>query len=165
MNEHVPTDLLEAFVEGHVPEQLACHIAEHLDSCPGCLNRVTALEPLSPVFASAKDPVLPEDLVAAILIEAESPAARPVVELALGLGLLLAASALALVQTSLLDSVTTLTVLADSLGHIGRVSASHMAAYQGVLGVLTVAAAAGCWATQRYALAQPDLALQTRRLS
>ena len=83
MSEHVPTDLLEAFVEGHVPEQLACHIAEHLDSCPGCLNRVTALEPLSPVFASAKDPVLPEDLVTAILIEAESPAARPVVELAL----------------------------------------------------------------------------------
>ena len=36
MNQHVPDDLLIAFVDADVGEQVAVHIAEHLDGCPAC---------------------------------------------------------------------------------------------------------------------------------
>lgn len=95
MNEHVPNDLLDAFVDGDVSEQVAIHIAEHLDRCPGCATRAASLEPLHPAFASLDDPPVPPDLVASVLeaVNAEEPA--PVVELAVGAVLLLSAALLA----------------------------------------------------------------------
>ena len=70
MSQHVPEDLLAAFVEGEMGEQLAIHIAEHIDACPRCATRAAGLEPLAAAFAAVEDPVTPEDLVSAVLAEA-----------------------------------------------------------------------------------------------
>ena len=67
MSQHVPDDLLAAFVDGEVSEQLAVHIAEHLDDCPACSAQAVALEPLAAAFAAVEDPRVPADLVASIL--------------------------------------------------------------------------------------------------
>lgn len=150
MNDHVPEDLLDAFVEGQVNEHLATHIAEHLDRCPRCLNRVTALEPMSPVFAAASDPEIPSGLVQSILEEANAPSPRPTVEIALGGTLLILASLLTLAQSSLLESMAYVAVLADSLAHLSTVLLVNLSGYQGVMTLMTLAAAAGVWATQRY---------------
>jgi anti-sigma factor RsiW len=93
MNEHVPDDLLAAFVEGEVGEQLAIHIAEHLDSCPACATRAVGMEPLAAAFAAMPDPAIPTDLTAAVLAAAEAPERSrvPTTEIAVGLGLLVAA--------------------------------------------------------------------------
>jgi anti-sigma factor RsiW len=96
MSEHVPNDLLHAFVEGDVEEQLAIHIAEHLDQCPHCATRSATLEPLASAFASCDDPVVPEHLATAVLEElARQPHGRAVPEVAVGAGLLVLAAALA----------------------------------------------------------------------
>ena len=44
-SQHVPEDLLQAFVEGEVGEQLAVHIAGHLDECPACAQFAIVTEP------------------------------------------------------------------------------------------------------------------------
>lgn len=97
MNQHVPADLLNAFVEGETTEQLAIRIAEHLDVCPACATRAATLEPLASAFARVPDPEVPADLVGAVLAEVHAPpAVRARWELAVGAGFLVAASALLL---------------------------------------------------------------------
>ena len=96
MTEHVPNDLLHAFVEGDLEEQLAVHIAEHLDHCPHCATRAATLEPLATAFASCDDPLVPEHLATEVLAElARQPHGRGVPELVVGVGLLALAGALA----------------------------------------------------------------------
>ncbi len=96
MSEHVPNDLLNAFVEGEVDEQLAIHIAEHLDACPHCATRAVSHEPLAAAFASCDDPFVPEHLATEILEElARQPVSRTIPEVAVGVGLLGLAAALA----------------------------------------------------------------------
>ncbi len=93
MSQHVPDDLLSAFVEGEMGEQLAIHIAEHLDSCPACATRAVGMEPLAAAFASMPDPDVPPDLAASVLAIASEPepARAPRTEVAIGLGMLVAA--------------------------------------------------------------------------
>ncbi|MCB9676807.1 MAG: hypothetical protein H6737_16950 [Alphaproteobacteria bacterium] len=91
MSEHVPEDLLVAFVEGEMGEQLSIHIAEHLDSCPMCATRAACLEPLGPAFAAMEDPEVPEGLAAAVLAAAAEEERPPQLEIAVGIGLLVAA--------------------------------------------------------------------------
>lgn len=74
MSHHVPEELLGAFVLGDIDDELAVHIAEHLDACPACATRAAGLEPLALAFAAVDDPVAP-DLVDAVLAEVGS--ARP----------------------------------------------------------------------------------------
>ncbi len=96
MTEHVPNDLLHAFVKGDVEEQLAIHVAEHFDSCPHCATRAATLEPLASAFASCDDPLVPEHLATAVLEElARQPHGRAVPEVAVGAVLLVLAAALA----------------------------------------------------------------------
>jgi predicted anti-sigma-YlaC factor YlaD len=85
---HVPEDLLLAFVECEVDEQLALHIATHLDECPMCATRAASMEPLAAVFAAVEDPVVPEFLVQAILREARQTQRSPAVAFAVGTCLL-----------------------------------------------------------------------------
>ncbi|MEZ4319766.1 MAG: hypothetical protein R3F61_19785 [Myxococcota bacterium] len=91
MSEHVPDDLLSAFVEGEMGEQLAIHIAEHLDACPMCATRAVALEPLGPAFAALPDPEVPEGLAAAVLAAAAEEERPADLEIGIGIGLLVAA--------------------------------------------------------------------------
>ncbi len=111
---HIPDELLSAFVEGDVDETVASHIAEHIDSCAACLARASAEDPLAAVLAQVADPPPPPDLTRRILERADRPdvplvapeAALPILapapgprfpwsETAVGLGLLGAAGALA----------------------------------------------------------------------
>jgi anti-sigma factor RsiW len=96
MTEHVPNDLLNAFVDGTVDEHLAVEIAVHLDGCAHCATRASVLEPLSAAFASCDDPEVPEDLAMAVLAELSHEGPRALTEVAVGVGLLLMAAGLAI---------------------------------------------------------------------
>ncbi len=74
---HVPTDLLVAFIDGEVDEQVAIHIAEHIDGCPVCANRAASAEPMTHVFARVADPVPPPQLAASIMAKLAQPEAMP----------------------------------------------------------------------------------------
>ena len=91
MSQHVPEDLLQDFVDGEVGEQLAVHIAEHIDACPSCATRAAGLEPLAAAFAAVRDPVPPPTLVASILARLDEPDRVPIPEIGIGVSLLLAA--------------------------------------------------------------------------
>jgi anti-sigma factor RsiW len=115
VNQHVPEELLSAFVEGDLDDQLVIHIATHLDECPRCATRAAHLEPLAAAFAAVDDPMVPEDLVAAVLAATERRESWLSIEVILGAAMLLAASALVLVGTDpigmLFDSFETLAAL------------------------------------------------------
>lgn len=100
MNGHVPEDILQAFVDGEVDEQVAIHVAMHLDDCPRCATRAAHLEPLATAFAATDDPTVPDDLLETVLAAALTPQPRfPLLEVGLGGALLAAAAALLLVGT------------------------------------------------------------------
>jgi hypothetical protein len=93
--EHVDDELLEAFALGALGERTAVLVAEHLDACPGCANRARLADPLSTAFASFDDPVVPPDLVTAILAAETARPPVPWAELAVAAGLVLAAAGVA----------------------------------------------------------------------
>jgi len=76
MNGHLPDELLGRFAGGDLSTDEAARVALHLDACPLCAGRATALDPLSPAFASVDDPPVPEGLEDAILAAAARPLAR-----------------------------------------------------------------------------------------
>lgn len=104
MNQHVPDDLLTAFVDGEVADHVAAHVAEHLDACPSCATRAAALEPLASAFAAARDPAPPARLVDEVLLRvaredaaafsAPDPDRLPSRELWIGAGLVATATGL-----------------------------------------------------------------------
>jgi len=113
VSAHLPDPWLDAFVAGTLSEARAVEVAEHLDACPACLARVTATDPLTPLFAAAPDAEPPRALAGAIQralrtpphpspgvgsAPAPAPAPTPVPwrELLLGGALLATAAALAL---------------------------------------------------------------------
>lgn len=80
MSNHIPTLLLTQFVAGELEEPAAVALAKHLDSCAQCAAAAAAADPLAAAFASTPDPVVPEELAAAIqnaAIEAGPPKAQP----------------------------------------------------------------------------------------
>ncbi|MCP4805647.1 MAG: hypothetical protein GY913_27485 [Proteobacteria bacterium] len=77
MIEHVAEVLLARFVRGDLDESTAVSVALHLDDCPRCSTRATALDPLASAFAACDDPFLPEDLVQQVLDEAAGIAVKP----------------------------------------------------------------------------------------
>lgn len=144
---HVPEDLLQAFVDGDVGEQVAVHVAEHLDECPACSTRATGFEPLAAAFAAVDDPVPPDGLGLNALARARQPDRLPMAEVAVGAGLLAAAALLAVgLQTPgamLADfGVTFQAMDAMSRGVLASFGASWTA-----LAICTFAAGAGCAAT------------------
>lgn len=116
---HVPDDLLSAFVEGDVNEQVAVHIAEHLDACPACATRAVTLEPLAAVFAAVEDPVPPPDLHAAILTEVDRPERGPSIEVGVGAALLAAAALLTLVGGRPASALVEIGRLLDGVSRLG----------------------------------------------
>ena len=119
---HIPEDMLRAFVEGDLGDQIGAHIAEHLDVCPACATRATALEPLGRAFATVRDPQTPPDLVARILKKLDEPERAPAHEIAVGAALLVGAVVMAAaIQTG---------VVLDAVGTLGRGLASGLASYQ-----------------------------------
>jgi anti-sigma factor RsiW len=118
-DRHVPEDLLVAFVEGDVDENLAVHVAQHLDECVACATRAVALEPLAAAFAAVEDPIAPDDLPDAILAVAERPERGPTVEIAVGATLLLAAAGLAVVGGDPVAAVVDLGRMVDALSRVG----------------------------------------------
>lgn len=120
MNRHVPDDLLHAFVDGDVDEQVAVHIAEHLDGCPACATRAVTLEPLAAAFAAVEDPPMPPDLVASILTAAEQPERGPLAEVVIGGCLLVAAGLLAVFTGDPLGTAVDLGVAARALGSVSE---------------------------------------------
>lgn len=164
MSEHVPDDLLLTFVEGDVGEQLAIHIAEHLDTCPACSTRAAVLEPLGPAFAALEDPVPPEDLVQAVLEEVAEPERLPLAEIGVGAGLLVAAAVLALLLGNPVGAVVELGVLVHALGVGARALGAALGPSSGLLTVATLLALMGCAFTARLASHPLGLGSGPRRL-
>jgi anti-sigma factor RsiW len=120
MSQHVPDDLLLAFVDGDVDEQVAVHIAEHLDHCPACATRATGHEPLATAFASVRDPLPPAGLAAAILARADEPERLPMRELWFGGGLLAAACGLLVFTEGPIRLVAELATVTNAAVALGR---------------------------------------------
>jgi predicted anti-sigma-YlaC factor YlaD len=155
MSQHVPEDLLLAFVEGEVGETLAVHIAEHLDTCSQCATRAATLEPLASAFAAVDDPVPPPDLVPAILAAAAVPArALARVEVAMAGLLLVAAVLVAVVFGDPLALVVRLGVLTDVVATIATKASAGLWSSTLALAFSTVAALSAVFATFRVALPQ-----------
>lgn len=137
---HVPDDLLAAFVDGEVEERVAVHIAEHLDTCPACATRAATMEPLAAAFAAIDDPVVPPDLVSAVLAAAEEPERGPSTELVIGGTLMAAAALLTLLGGGALDAFVAIGMWFDALGRFGEHFAVDLAS---ILVLTTLGAAAG----------------------
>jgi len=161
VKDHVPSQLLAAFIEGDISEHLAAHIAEHLDACPRCLNQATALEPLAMAFASIDDPEPPSDLVHAVLAEVAEQERAPAVEMVVGAGLIVAAGLFAALAGNpgglIWQTNAVLSALFD-----GGLLLSYAVQSSLVLSVATVAALAGGLATFR--LSNSVGSAQSRRL-
>lgn len=147
---HVPEDLLQAFVDGDVGEQVAVHVAEHLDSCPSCATRAAGLEPLAAAFAAVEDPVPPAELVPAVLARARQPDRMPMLEIGVGVALIAAA---ALLAVGLQTPAGFLAELGEAAQAAEAVSRGIMASLGSswVLLLLTMSAGAGVAATLQIA--------------
>ncbi len=152
--QHVPDDLLAAFVEGDVGEQLAVHIAGHLDDCPACSARAAGLEPLHAAFAALPDPPVPADLVPAVLEAAARPEPMPWVEAGVSAALLLAAGAVAALLGDPVGLAADFGVVLSALSDGARVAALGLASSGPVLVTATAVALIGVILTAR--LASPD---------
>jgi predicted anti-sigma-YlaC factor YlaD len=162
MSQHVPEDLLQAFVEGEVGEQLAVHIAGHLDECPACATRAAGLEPLAAAFAAMSDPVTPPDLAARVLARAAEPERLPVAEIAVGAALLMVAALLLLGLDSPLSLAADAGVALSVVTAVGRTASAALGSFQVVAAVSTLAALAGGLATLYYATDDSVLGLRPR---
>ncbi|MBX2801209.1 MAG: hypothetical protein KTR31_26255 [Myxococcales bacterium] len=161
MSQHVPEDLLQSFVEGDVGEQLAIHIAEHIDECPSCATRATGMEPLAAAFAAMEDPVAPRELAHTVLAELRQPERVPVLEIGVGVGLLLCSAAMALALQSPLALAADFAVALNAVSALGRGLGATLGSLQTVLTVSTLLSAIGVAATVHFA-GQPSAALLRR---
>lgn len=151
MSQHVPDDLLGSFVEGEVGEQLAIHIAEHLDLCPACSTRAAGMEPLGLAFAAVEDPIPPLDLVQAVLDEVAEPERLPLAEIGVGAGLLVAATLLTISVENPLGMAVEVGVVLHAFPNIASALAAGLGASSGLLTVATFLALLGCAFTARLA--------------
>jgi anti-sigma factor RsiW len=159
MNQHVPEDLLQSFVDADVDEQLAVHIAEHLDGCPSCSTRAAGLEPLGAAFAAATDPEPPPELAARILAAVDEPERLPVPQIALGLGLLGAAALLVSIgMGSPWVLAADIVAALQATAALGRGLSVALGSFQLALAATTAVTLAGALLTLRYAaLPSPEL--------
>lgn len=144
---HVPEDLLQAFVDGDVGEQVAVHVAEHLDGCPSCATRAAGLEPLAAAFAATVDPVPPPELASGILRAARRPERAPTLEVAVGALLLASAVVLALGLQSPAAMLADLGVTFEASEAMARGVVASLGASWPMLAMGTLVAGAGCAAT------------------
>jgi anti-sigma factor RsiW len=152
-HQHVPQDLLASFVDGDVGEQLAVHIAEHLDGCPSCATRAVSMEPLAAAFAAVDDPEPADWLVTAVLEELALPARRPTQELAIGTALLGSAALLVAGTGDPVGTAVNLgVIIRAALGALGSVVSSNGSA--ALLTLSGLATLVGCIIAAR--LAVPD---------
>lgn len=163
MSQHVPEDLLGSFVDGDVGEQLAVHIAEHLDECPACATRATGLEPLAAAFASVDDPLPPADLVQAVMQQVSEPERVPVLEIALGAAMLVSAALLTTTLGNPLGMAIELGVVLHAMASMARALAAGIAGSSLVMILTTAVTVAGCLVTLR--LANPDFVSQSYSLN
>lgn len=164
-DQHVPDDLLAAFVDGDIGEHLAVHIAEHLDACPACLNRATGLEPLATAFAAALDPEVPPDLVAAVLAEAGRPERLPVTELGVGAALLVGAGLVAAFAGNPVVLAVESGMVLEALANGARIVATGLAGSATTLTFVAALVVAGLFATARLADPLDSSPLTDGRLS
>jgi anti-sigma factor RsiW len=154
MTQHVPEDLLAAFIAGEVGEHVAIHIAEHLDECPSCGTRAAGMEPLAAAFAAVDDPIPPEDLAQAVLNALERPDAMPVLEIAMGASLLAAAALVALLSNPL-DLAIDFGLVLHATNSFAQAISSGLSEFGTTLTLLTLLALVGSLATTRIAVALP----------
>ena len=153
MNKHVPTDLLVAFVDGELGEQLAVHIAEHIDECPQCANEAAMMEPLAAAFAAVEDPEVPADLVAEVLVAADAPNRGPVTEVVVASTLLAAAAGLFVVVGDPVGTLIEIGVLANGVAAVTpQLTGMFASSSVMVLALSTLMAVAGSAVAVRFAL-------------
>jgi predicted anti-sigma-YlaC factor YlaD len=149
MSEHVPKDLLLAFVEGDIEEQVAIHIASHLDDCPKCSAMAVRMDPLASAFASVSDPVPPSDLADHIIMALEQPEASSYIEFVIGGSLLAAAALLSVLVGDPVASAVDVGVFVNALGTAGQHLANGLLSSSVALSFSCLLALLGSLATVR----------------
>ena len=129
MSYHVPDNLLLAFVEGDVGEQLAIHIASHLDECPACATRATAFDPLAASFAACVDPMTPADLLPAVLEALDQPSPTKRWEISIGIALHLIAAMLVAAEGEPVTVMLQMGTIIETLPSLTRSLQQVMSAY------------------------------------
>jgi hypothetical protein len=155
VSQHIGDTQLRAFVAGTLREDLAVEIAEHVDDCSSCSSRASALDPLSAVFATVRDPRPPPDLVAKILVRVERSDRVPTREVAIGIALLAAAVGVAFASGSPAALAAEVGVLVDAFVSLGRGLATGLASFPVAVSLVTLAALVGSVLTLRLAVLQP----------
>ncbi|MEZ4236761.1 MAG: zf-HC2 domain-containing protein [Myxococcota bacterium] len=161
MSQHVPADLLHAFVEGELTDDQAVTVAVHLDGCPSCAARAASLEPLTPFFAAVSDPEPPPDLVPAILARAQRPDWLPGWEVIVGSALLATAALLAFAVDSPLALATDAVVVVNATGALMRGVAGAVGSFHTTMSLVAGLALAGAVLTLH--LSGENTALDPRR--
>jgi anti-sigma factor RsiW len=162
---HIPEDMLRAFVEGDLGDQIGAHIAEHLDACAACATRAAALDPLARAFATARDPQTPPELFARILKKLDEPERAPAHEIAVGAALLLAALLLAAVFGSPMTAAMQTGAVLDAFATLGRGLGKGLASYQLAIVVGMLLTFAGTLVTVHLGALPTAAAVPARRSS
>ena len=162
---HIPEDMLRAFVEGDLGDQIGAHIAEHVDACPACATRAASLEPLASAFAAVRDPHPPADLIGRILKKLDEPQRVPAHEIAVGVTLLVAALVIAVAFGSPMTSALQTGVVLDAVATLGRGLASALAAYQLAIVVAMLLTFGGALVTVTFGMIPSTAAVPARRSS
>lgn len=149
MSHHVPEDLLASFIEGDLDDQLAVHIATHLDECPRCATRAAHLEPLAAAFAAVDDPVVPDDLVATILAATERQRPALSIEILAGAAMLAAAMVLVLVGTDPVALAFESLDLLTAVPRFGNLAAQVSMSMVGLVLAMTLFVAGSSFALRR----------------
>jgi anti-sigma factor RsiW len=163
MSQHIPADILSAFVVGEIDDPAAVTVAEHIDGCPSCAARAANLEPLASAFASSRDPEPPPDLIPSILARLEQPEWLFGWEVLVGTGLLLIAGLLALALDSPLALATDALVVVNASGTLVRGMASALGSFQLSLSFAAAAALTGAVLTLHFGSGSPGSELPSRR--
>ena len=164
MNPHIPDDLLQDFVFGEVGEQVATHIAEHLDECPQCLNHAAGIEPLSVVFALLDDPIPPPDLADAVLAEFRVGERTPITEVLVAMALLGSATGVAGILGSPLAFTKDFAVALSALSDVVRVVSVSLSHSSITMTLLMAVALGGLAVSVRLSETDFNALMGTRRL-
>ena len=147
MTPHPDSETLQLFARCELGENLAVHVAEHLDACPSCAAQVVALDPLQRLMRTQVEPELPDGLVEAILHDARQPqhvsAIQSDLEVLIGIGMLTAAAIAMMLSADFGVYMTQLSTIVAAL----QLGLSHLPS--GGIVPLALSLTMGVWAMVR----------------
>ena len=129
MTPHLSDLEIQQFINGTTPIERLEAIANHLDQCAECLNRVTLADPLHLAYASTRHPEVPQNLSANIIAAIDESQRTPWTELLVGGALLVAASFLMIATIEPIEAAAESLILLNSITRASEVVTAHLSTY------------------------------------